>query len=197
MNRSAGAGGLGLRLMTAHCIFGRQPNPLRRRSDRVEACSRIAALLLWIAAIPLAVRVGVAVHDGLAAQAATATSWQAVVLSDPVCPTWREACLPNTATAGWTTAHHVDHTAVTRVPLGARRGSHFTLWTDGAGRPTTPPASPTIRWTDGLVAAAGVLLGALAVLGLALLALRRALDRRRYRAWDLEWLLVGASRPRR
>ena len=177
--------------------LGLQPNPLRRRSDRVQAHARLAALLVWVAAVPLATSIGSVVHDRLDAGVATRSSSPAVVLSDPADPSGKDGLLPRTATVTWTTATGVEHTSVAQIPWNARRGTRFTLWTDAAGRPTTPPSPSAVRWTDGLLAAAGVLVAAFVVLWLALLALRLLLDRQRYREWDLEWLQLGASRRRR
>ena len=68
---------------------------------------------------------------------------------------------------------------------------------DADGRPTTPPNKRAETITKAVFAATGVQLAA--TLGLVLIYVigRRALDRRRYREWDIAWALADAKWRRR
>jgi hypothetical protein len=77
------------------------------------------------------------------------------------------------------------------APAGAHAGSAVKVWVDASGAATGPPPDHRVIAGDVCMAAvATCLVASLLVLGSNALA-RRALDRRRMRAWDAEWRAVG------
>ncbi|MFJ9722488.1 hypothetical protein ACIRP3_07005 [Streptomyces sp. NPDC101209] len=179
-------------------------NPLRRTSDLVEAWMALAALLLILAAAPvvgsLVGRVAQnslqqSVRDQRAARhAVTATVVRKLDRSpldtDPETSSARD--LRSRVLADWTapdgTAHHDVTLAALKSP---HRGDHFTIWTDGHGRPVARPLDPATATTHAVLAGFGAaLLTAGAVEGTRRLVLWRMVLRR-YARWDQAWDRAG------
>lgn len=90
-------------------------------------------------------------------------------------------------TVRWTEPNGSTHTDRARVPASATPGSHVTVWTNGHGRLTPPPASPTdAAFQSGLgglwagAATAGLVIGGAKLI-------QSRLDRRRFDQWAEEW----------
>jgi hypothetical protein len=167
------------------------PNPLRRRSDRLEAWTVLATWLLVLLAGMVA---GLA-----AAQSVERTLDRERVEWRPV-PALLTERAPGTRAAGaervwakvrWTAPDGSAHEGQTRVDPGSTAGTPVTVWTDPDGLLVTRPATEA---QAGLRAAMiGILIGvtASAVPFAGGRLVRGRLERRRMDQWDTEWEQVG------
>ncbi|MFF5187662.1 hypothetical protein ACFY30_28515 [Streptomyces sp. NPDC000345] len=170
-------------------------NPLRRRSDVVEARIVLATWTLALLGGAFAGQAAAtAVDRDIAARRADVHPVAAVLLEDA-------AKIPPTTTGfddgrvwarvRWTTADGVTHTVRTKVDPDAAAGTRVTAWLDSAGDPVSGPPTAARRTVE--VTGAGVLAASGA--GLAVLAggrlIRGRLLRRRLQEWAAEWERVG------
>jgi hypothetical protein len=171
-------------------------NPLRRRSDFIDAWLAPAAAALFLVLCPVIFFVlGMLIRADNAAVVRAQQSWQpvkATLLQSTPGPAFPDNGA-NTWTA-WTAARwtYHGHTYRGEVPAtsGSSAGSTQTIWLNHAGHVQRPPMSPALvsDWIfgDTLLAA-----GALALLLIvAVWLIRRILDRRRIASWELDWLIV-------
>jgi hypothetical protein len=177
--------------------LGFDHNPLRRRSDLIEAWLVPAMIAVFLTVGPLlAAAVGLWVHaDNVAAQRAD-RSWHRVsavllqpapgpLMSDNGANSWL-VWTP----ARWT-AGGQQHVAKVPATSGTSAGAVVPVWLNSAGRVQPPPPTPAgarDRITTGVSFAIAAL--ALLLTGVALVA-RRLLDRRRIADWEAAWLSVG------
>lgn len=168
--------------------------PLKRRTDRIESGFRIFLLVAVLAAAPVGVVVGGAVkrHDAAVAagQARDRRPVQAAVLADPVVPDGAGPGSVVPAVVGWTPPDGRQRTATMAVPLGTGAEDRVTVWIGPGERPTSPPLSP--RDIFGRALWSGILggMGLPLVAALLLAGVCTALDARRARQWQVEWLAV-------
>ncbi|GAA1513150.1 hypothetical protein GCM10009677_52760 [Sphaerisporangium rubeum] len=170
-------------------------NPLRRRTDRVEALAALACVLMFTASLALAFLTGNALYrDGLAAE--RSGQWVAArVLRDaPVPRTSIDTVRTELRTpVSWVDTHNRQVIADAPVFLGTKAGTTVRVWLDAKGRPggTQPDRAMTVARalagaTGAVTVAGGLLLGCFALV-------RRSLDRRRYAEWDVAWLAVAGK----
>ena len=182
--------------------LGSDHNPLRRRSDLIEAWLLPAAIAIFLLLGPLAA--GGAVWWAHADNAATQhaqRSWHPVsaVLLQATAGPMMSANGSNSwgvwAQARWSSGGQPRGAEVPAVS-GTSAGSTVPVWLDRAGHVQTPLTAAQAR--DRVIAAASAALAALAVLlaGLAL-ACRALLNRRRLASWETAWRSAGPqwSRP--
>ncbi|MFI1760638.1 DUF3592 domain-containing protein [Streptomyces sp. NPDC020800] len=174
-------------------------NPLRRRSDVVEAWTvLIVAVLLFVVAPLAGVAAGLHAHDQArtiaAAQRAERHRVRAVVLGStpahrPTVQGDREH--PYRAQVRWTEPGRGTHTGTARVPAGSRAGDVVTVWFDARNRSVAPPPDDVAIWqhtvTVGVCAAGGA--AAAVLLGHAVE--RRIAQRHRMAEWEREWARTG------
>jgi len=179
--------------------LGFDRNPLRRRTDRIEAVIRLAAVILLLVAVPIATIAVARQADRLAlrqAQAQQAADHQvtAVLLQQA-----QATGVPDPYTsiqltyvlARWQPSGQAPRSGQVLAPAGAHAGSTVKIWIDASGAVTSPPPDHRIIAGDVCIAAiVTCLVASLLVLGSNALA-RRVLDRRRLRAWDAEWRAAG------
>jgi hypothetical protein len=179
--------------------LGFDRNPLRRRTDRIEAAIRLVAVILLMVAVPIAAVVTgrQADHEALrqanAQQAAdhdvTAVllqQAQATGVPDPYTSTELTYVL-----ARWQPPGQPPRSGQVLAPAGARAGSTVKVWIDASGAVTSPPPDHRIIAGDVcMTIIVTCLVASLLILGSAALA-RCALDRWRMRAWDAEWRASG------
>ena len=177
--------------------LGLDNNPLRRGTDRVEAGLRLVMILLLVLAVPAAVAVGrSAGHPALhRAQAERAGDHlvTAVLLEDaPAAGTPNPYASMQTAwvPARWQPPGQPPRTGEVLTLAGAHQGSTVRTWIGPSGAVTDPPGHRVIVGEVWLAGVTTCLLSWLALLVAWLLA-RRALDRRRMRAWDAAWQSAG------
>lgn len=179
--------------------LGLERNPLRRRSDHVEARARVAALLLCAVAVPLAVETGVLTQHRLSAAAAhevaTREHHSATVLDEPHLDAARSVVV-TTARVAWTDEAGQPRQATVLAPAGTRRGDRMTVWSTRDGVLVPPPLSGRNVLALAGLAASGLLLGVIALSLVLLRTLRWLLDRGRYRDWEAEWAQLDTARRR-
>jgi hypothetical protein len=177
--------------------LGRDRNPLRRRSDLIEAWLLPAVVTAFLALGPLvAGAAGLWVRADIAAARHAQLSWHrtsAVLLAAAPGPMMSDKGANSWVvwtSARWSTDGRHRLGAVP-VAAGTGAGSSVPVWLDRAGEVQLPPLTPGQVW-DRVILAASVALTALAVLlaGLALLS-RRTLDGRRLAAWEAGWQSAG------
>ncbi|MEU3962026.1 hypothetical protein AB0F42_19750 [Streptomyces buecherae] len=170
-------------------------NPLRRRTDVIEAWSLLlAAVIMVVGGVALGVTTALLAWEPLMEQHENRHQTQAVLVRDvPQRPT--ELGEPGAnrvrATVRWTDTSGTTHTGQTRVDEGREAGERVTVWTDERGELTTAPLSP------GQAATRAGVVGAIAATGFCCLTLsarrqvQRRLDRERAAQWERAWAEVG------
>ncbi len=199
--RLAGIGWLGGtgRLARLARRMGLGRNPLRRRTDRIEAWVSAGLLAVFLIGAPLSsVAVGRWMqHQGLSEQRAQ-QSWHqvpAVLLhAAPPMPAFEfRLAWENTAQvpARWRGPGGQYRFGEVQAPTGSPAGQVVLVWVDGAGRAAGPPlaGSELTRRVLGAEALAPVALAGL-LSGLAC-AVRWLLNRRRMADWAADWASIG------
>lgn len=179
--------------------LGFDRNPLRRRTDRIEAAIRLVIAIVVVVAVPIAAVAAGRQADHLAlrqaqAQRATEHLVNAVLLApapatgvpDPytsVQLTWTPA--------RWQPPGQPVKSGEILVPAGTRKGSVVPTWISASGAVASPPIAHREIVGDVFVAV-GVTCMASLLLLLTLWALAwRALNRWRLNAWEAEWRSAG------
>ncbi|MFF9098142.1 hypothetical protein ACF1AY_25215 [Streptomyces sp. NPDC014776] len=179
-------------------------NPLRRRSDVVEAWTTLLVAVLLLLGAPLAgVLTGWWAHAESRAIAAEQRADRhevraRVVGRTPDTPASVEGGTRRTSpvTVRWTDQHGT-HTAVARVPAGTHTGDTVDVWFDAHGHSVTAPPTESAIWQHTLsmgVAATG---GTVAVVLLVHGVVRRVALRHRLDEWDRDWALTEPQWTRR
>ncbi|MFE0101009.1 hypothetical protein [Streptomyces sp. NPDC059009] len=181
-------------------------NPLRRRSDVVEAWLVLgmgATVLLGAPAVGVVVG-GAALADArveaqrqraerlparaeLTRDAPSQTAWTATGGSPP-------STYP--VSVRWTTEAGERRTGTARVTVGLRTGDRVDIWLDRRGDLVGAPWDDSDLWLRALSTGAGaaaVGAGAALVTGWAV---RLGLDHRRLAAWEREWATTAPDGPR-
>ncbi|WP_416984862.1 hypothetical protein [Streptomyces sp. T028] len=180
-------------------------NPLRRRSDVVEAWTALIVAVLLLVAVPLAGTVaGRWAHDDAQTvavqQRAERHRVQAEVVGRvpeglPSADGVRERTYR--VTVRWTPPGEKARTAEARVPEGTHKGDLVDVWFDARGRTVPPPPGGSAVWqhalTVGVCGAGGT--AALVLLGHAVI--RRVAMRHRLDEWDREWARTEPEWTRR
>ncbi|WP_327046142.1 hypothetical protein OG320_31480 [Microbispora sp. NBC_01189] len=164
-------------------------NPLRRRSDRVEAGIVAAVLVTALLAVwPAALAARAAYGGGPAAAGPGARHLVEATLTGGATASAADAHVLLEATAArWTLPDGGVREGMVPAALLLRDGPRARLWIDGEGRPATPPPHRAEMTARAGLAASGVMAGAVALAAACLVLARRRLDRARYRAWDAAW----------
>jgi len=171
-------------------------NPLRRRSDLLEACIGIGLTLAALAATPLAMfLVGDAAHHHYTRtaqhQIETRHHTTAVLLEDA-----RRHPEPGSAEAKktryptkvrFTDPNGHTHTATTDVQPALPKGSTIRVWASIDGKITDPPLSPSQVRSRAMGSAIIAALGVHATAAVAYGTASRTLHRRNLAAWDTAW----------
>jgi hypothetical protein len=179
--------------------FGLDHNPLRRGTGRIEAALRLITVVLLVAAVPaVAVAVGRwADHQALNrahAQQAADHLVTAILLQDvPAAgiPDPYASVQTAWALARWQPPGQPPRTGQVLAVAGARQGSTVRTWIDSSGAVTTPPMNHRDIAGDVSIAVMATLLVSWLLLLVSGTLARRALDRRRLRAWEAEWRASG------
>jgi len=172
-------------------------NPLRRRTDVVEAWIVLATCLVALLGGLLAGEAaGTATEAGLTARRTAAHTVSAVLVEDAdAASTVTTSGTGETVRAKvrWTAPDGSTRTGQARVEPGGAAGTSVTVWIDRGGNPVrTPPTVAEARLQ-------AVLTGVLVAVGTAALAFgcgwlaRLRLDRRRLLDWESEWARVAPS----
>ncbi|MEW2567299.1 hypothetical protein [Streptomyces sp. NPDC047070] len=177
-------------------------NPLRRRSDAVEA---------WIVLIAWALAtIGGAIAGAVAAQgtenALTRTRAErrevsAVLLetapADVVDMTTGAICSRVRAQVRWTDGNGIVRTDSATVRAGTKSGTTVPVWTDGHGRLVPAPMGSAEARARAMLTGAGAgVCGALVILAAGRV-VRRRVEHRATERWGEEWAQVGPRWGRR
>lgn len=181
--------------MTARPGFGRGRNPLRRRSDRVQAVIALVAVLLVVALVPTAVIAGVATwrhFSTVAEQESGSRHLVAATVSGTVVQSSESRT--QLSELSWTYPDEVEHTGKLTLAQPPDTGGTVSIWVDDSGEMSPAPLTATNVWIDtlGLVVTL-LLVGLLLAFGW-YRGSRRLLDRRRARHLDEEWRRFNQSR---
>ncbi|MFG2801223.1 hypothetical protein OIE43_04600 [Streptomyces pseudovenezuelae] len=179
-------------------------NPLRRRSDVVEAWTVLAVAVLMLLGAPLiGAVVGRWAHDDARAVAAEQRSERHRVRAEVVgsVPDSRPSVQGGRersyrVTVRWTEAG-VTKTATARVPAGTDRGERVDVWFDSRGRSVAPPPDATAIWQHTLVMGACGAGATIAVLLLGHSLVRGVAGRHRLAEWERDWALTEPQWTRR
>jgi hypothetical protein len=185
----------GERLLRLARWFGLDRNPLRRGTDRIEVALRLVMVVLLVAAVPAAaVAVGRwADHQALNrayAQQAADHLVTAVLLNDAPAtgiPDPYTSVQTVWVLARWQPPGQPPRTGQVLAVAGARRGSTVRTWISPSGVVTSPPMNHRDIAGDVSIAVVATLLVSWLLLLVSGTFARRALDRRRLRAWEAEW----------
>ncbi|MER5177561.1 hypothetical protein ABT009_04140 [Streptomyces sp. NPDC002896] len=166
-------------------------NPLKRRSDVVEAWVVLIVAVLMVFGLPLiGVLAGLRVDSELQHQRVERQHTTAVLAEDA--SAWQAGRYVRfQATVRWRAPDGSEHTAKADVGPESRAGSTISIWTDGKGGLTGEPP------TEAQAASASALAGVLTVAGAGALVLgarcimQMCIDRHRAVAWEQEWARVG------
>ncbi|MFL6126012.1 hypothetical protein [Actinophytocola sp.] len=171
-------------------------NSLARGVDRFEGVAVGLLVLLALVLLPVMLTFGSLTYEDLAEQQAHQNSGRhetvAVLTGDVV----ESGAVDGSVTtngktpARWRTPDGKVHTGLVYAEDGLTSGAEVPVWVDASGRPGDPPMSGLeIVCAAVLIAVLGWLVAA-GSLAVAAVGLRRALDRRRFRAWETEWARV-------
>ncbi|GAA3044047.1 Rv1733c family protein [Streptomyces glomeratus] len=180
-------------------------NPLRRRSDVVEAWTALLVALLLCVGAPL---VGAAVGwwaygDARATQSdqlARRHQVPAVLVEDApaAAPSSQGVKQPlYRVQVRWTEPGKGTRTTSAQVPAGSVHGDRLRVWLDAEGHGVAPPPSDAAVWQHGVTAGvwtAGGMAGAV-FLGRAVVG--RVAERHRMAEWEAEWARTGPDWGRR
>jgi len=179
--------------------FGRDDNPLRRRTDLIEAWLVPVAIVVFLALCPLLLSVtGSWMRAATASELRAQVGWHQVkaVLVQPVPGPQQANRGMNSwitwAPARWTEAG-VQHTADVPAVSGSRAGSAVTVWLDKTGKVRTPPLTPGQAGSRVLEARLIGLAVLAVLLAIMIIFVRRILDRRRLGEWESAWHSVGPT----
>ncbi|MER5795573.1 hypothetical protein [Streptomyces sp. NPDC001980] len=175
-------------------------NPLRRKSDMVEAWIALAVAVLLCVGAPLVGAVaGLWAHEQARSVAAVERAERHMVRAVVVGGTPEQ--LPSVqggdrahayqTNVRWTVPGEGTKTASARVPAGTRTGDVVDVWFDRQGHGVAPPPDEVAVWqhtvTVGLCGASGA--AAVVLLGHGVV--RRVALRHRLAEWEQEWARTG------
>ncbi len=174
-------------------------NPLRRRTDRIEAWISAALLVAFLIGAPLlASGLGRWVHQGGMAEQRAQQSWHqtpaVLVAAAPRVPMYQFRLSWQTTVpvqARWRGPAGQPRSGEVAAPAGSRAGRTVQIWVDGSGRATGAPLGGA-GLTRRVVGAEVLAPAALAVLLLCLAGVVRwLLNRRRLADWETAWASIG------
>ncbi|MER5194038.1 Rv1733c family protein [Streptomyces sp. NPDC002755] len=183
----------------------RRDNPLRRRSDVVEAWTALFVAVLLLVAVPLAGalagRWGHADAQAVADRLRAERHRERVEVVGHVPET-----MPSVegvrqqmfrVTVRWTPPGEHTRTATARVPAGTREGEVVDVWFDTRGRSVAPPPNDTLVWQHAFAMGACAAGGTAAVVLLGHAVVRRVAMRHRLGEWEREWARTEPQWTRR
>lgn len=173
-------------------------NPVARGVDRAEGTVVVVFVLLALVLVPVMLTLGSVTYSNLAERGAqqAATRHEAVAVLTEDAPVTSVSSpgegvgMSLKVVARWQLPDGTFRTGPVEAKAGMKAGAEVPVWLDRFGTPVDPPVSTVDAVLSGVLVAAS---GWLVITGLFALfcwGLHRALDRRRYRAWDAEWARV-------
>ncbi|MFD5285506.1 Rv1733c family protein [Streptomyces rubrogriseus] len=175
-----------------------QRNPLRRRSDVVEAWTKVVvALLLFVAAPALGAATAWWGHGQaqaiVAAQRAERHHVRATVV-DRTPGTLSTGQLGGQhsyrATVHWKAPDGAEKSTTARVPADTRHGDTVDVWLDSHGQSVPPPSDGAEIWQHSATIGSFTTIGTVLTVLLAHRAVRAVAMRHRMAEWDRDWALT-------
>ncbi|MFI5973349.1 hypothetical protein [Streptomyces sp. NPDC051452] len=174
-------------------------NPLRRRSDVVEAWTALVVAVLLFVVVPLVgVAAGLSAHGRAQAlaevQRAERHQVGATVIGDPprrLSSTMGDREHPFRAQVRWTEPGKGTRTTWARVPTGTRTGDTVSVWLDSRGRGVAPPPDDAAVWQHAITLGLGAAGGAAGVVLVGRAVERRIALRHRLTEWERAWARTG------
>ncbi|GGJ06778.1 Rv1733c family protein [Streptomyces brasiliensis] len=171
-------------------------NPLRRRSDVVEAWIVLATWTTALLGSAAAGTAGALAMDGAVRQAQAERHPASAVLVDtlPVTTDGRATGRAHdraTATVRWTDGAGRVRTGDTAVRAGTAPGTRMTVWTGPDGRLVAGPIGPAAAAARVGLAGTGVALGTGLLVMTGGRVVRLRVERRATEQWGVEWDRVG------
>ncbi|MEU6139828.1 hypothetical protein ABZ848_05625 [Streptomyces sp. NPDC047081] len=170
-------------------------NPLRRRSDVVEAWTAlVAAVLLFVGAPLVGALVGWWAHGEARSVAAAERAERHRVRAKVIGTTPDQ--LPSVqggrehsfrVDVRWTDPVTGTHTTRARVPAGTGHGDTVDVWLDAQGRTVSPPPGQTQIWQHTVTIGTCAAGGTVAVVLLANAVIHRVTLGHRLTEWEAEW----------
>ncbi|RDI68274.1 Rv1733c family protein [Nocardia pseudobrasiliensis] len=180
----------------ARLLWRAQPwdrNPLMRSSDRFEGIVRVAAVLIIMAAVPIAGAVGTAGYTASAEHIrqdnAGKTAIRATVVADPEKRTGSGTTRFDAAVS-WDQARGAGRATVA-VSSATKRGDGVTVWLGPDGRPVEPPVAPGVAVTNAIAMGLGLLAGVCLAAAGVVEAVQWGCRRRHSAEWAREWQLIA------
>ncbi|MGW5735948.1 MULTISPECIES: Rv1733c family protein [Streptomyces] len=167
-------------------------NPLRRRSDVVEAWTRVLLGAVMVLGAPLSgVFAGALTYDTLHTRADRQRTDGRVVpatLLENAPAVGGTSSRPiHPVTVRWTDRGGTVRTATAKVPAGATAGSRTGLWLDPRGRATAAPMAEDVQWGTAITAGCGAALVVWTFTGGFWMTVRAVAQRRRLAEWEQAW----------
>ncbi|MFE9773223.1 hypothetical protein ACFYOV_16390 [Streptomyces sp. NPDC005931] len=171
-------------------------NPLRRRSDLVEAWVGLATLVLTLVLGGFAgLSAAGTVEDSIAERRAQSRPVTAALTEDAAqalpSPVTEEGTV--WAAVRWTAPDGTPRTGRAEVASGGAEGSSVTVWTDPAGNLVTKPLGTGEARFQTVMAGITVAVAAGGAVVLTGRLVRARMQRRRWAEWEAEWQLVEPS----
>ncbi|MFG2683708.1 hypothetical protein [Streptomyces sp. NPDC048392] len=173
-------------------------NPLRRRSDVVEAWTVVVtALLLFVGAPLLGAATAWWGHGQAQAVVAQQRAERHRVRATVVDKT--SEALPTGELGGqgsyrasvrWSAPDGTKESTTARVPANTRDGDRVDVWLDSHGRSVPPPADGAEVWQHSATIGSFTAIGTALTVLLAHHAVRRVALRHRMAEWDRDWALT-------
>ncbi|WP_314174725.1 Rv1733c family protein [Streptomyces winkii] len=187
-------------MRTRRWLWRWRTNPLKRRSDRAEAWTGVAAGVIMAVSAPLT---GAMASDTVAANLSDQPGLHrtSAVLREDAPTTDGITTVSDDPTVltevSWKTPDGRTHVGRAPVATGTREGTHVPLWLDRQGAPHQPPPDATEVTVESGAAGGAVAVATCFLVGSGCWAVRRRLDVLRARQWEYEWSEVGPRWSRR
>ncbi|MGH3245432.1 MAG: Rv1733c family protein [Trebonia sp.] len=173
-------------------------NPLRRGTDRLEACLLVGLFVALAAATPFAARL--ADHASYASalhtrqeQLATRHQVRAVLTADAGEAGGYSLNAFVLTPATWTSVAGVHRSGEVPADPGSRKGTAVTVWTAANGYLDSPPLTVPEAASQGEATGIGVVVAAVVACLAGACGIRQLLNSRRMAAWDADWLATAPT----
>jgi hypothetical protein len=171
-------------------------NPLRRGTDRLEACLLAGLCAAAAAAAPFAAQAGsraAALAAQQVRQQQLATRHQVAALLTVQAPVTRGYALTVPAQATWWSVDGTRRSGPVPARPGTLPGASVLVWTDARGYLVSPPLGISAVSGDADAAGAAAVLAVVTGAAAAAAAVRRLADRWRMAAWEADWLVTARA----
>lgn len=174
-------------------------NTLVRRSDRIEAWSLVAAVLILAVATPVVCAFGTSTYDARARLYSIEMQHRHPVTATTVGGGDRVYGPGDVMNAARTKGNAAgqEHVEVIKWSSRAKSGDQNRIWVDDNGLGVAPPRSSSRAAAEASALALAVWLGVLVSVAGVLCAIRWRLDIRRFAQWDLEMNKISEGGDRK